>query len=145
MQSLKIILQAKSLDHGFQVVNSIDHHTILVDEPKNAGGTDLGPNPTQLFLSAIASSIIITAEALSRQANIQICQLEIELEALTDREHVTVLQNSFTEISYNLSMDSSLNAQETEAFIKKIEDNCPILQTLSRPVIIKRPNPNPSV
>lgn len=40
----------------------VDGHTLTVDEPTDAGGTDEGPSPTRLLAVALASCTAITIE-----------------------------------------------------------------------------------
>jgi putative redox protein len=40
----------------------IDGHTVVVDEPTEAGGENLGPSPTRLLAGSLASCTAITIE-----------------------------------------------------------------------------------
>jgi putative redox protein len=42
-------------------------HTLTVDEPKDAGGEDLGPSPQELLAAALASCTAVTMEMYARR------------------------------------------------------------------------------
>lgn len=52
-------IYAKSLEN-YQVEIKAGAHTVLADEPVDAGGDDRGPNPYDYLLAALASCKIIT-------------------------------------------------------------------------------------
>ena len=49
-----------SIMYDYKVINTARNYTWLADEPLELGGQDEGPLPIELFLSSIASSILIT-------------------------------------------------------------------------------------
>ncbi len=57
---------AHSLEN-LQVQIQANNHAILADEPLSAGGEDLGPNPYDLLLSALASCKVMTVHLYARR------------------------------------------------------------------------------
>ena len=51
--------------------------TIEVDEPESAGGTDRGPQPTDLFLAAIASCFTLAISHAARKRSIALDELSV--------------------------------------------------------------------
>lgn len=51
--------------------------TIEVDEPEEVGGTDLGPQPTDLFLASIASCYTLALSYAARKRSIELTDLSV--------------------------------------------------------------------
>ncbi len=58
------------------------HHTLIVDEPAEKGGTDAGPRPTQLLALSLASCTAITIEmyATARDGTSGDLQVDVDYE-----------------------------------------------------------------
>jgi putative redox protein len=56
-------------------------HTVLVDEPPAAGGTDAGPSPTRLLAASLASCVAITMEMYAERKGWDIGAVEVEVDA----------------------------------------------------------------
>jgi putative redox protein len=54
-------------------------HTILVDEPPAAGGSDSGPSPTRLLAASLASCIAITMEMYADRKGWTLGDVEVEV------------------------------------------------------------------
>jgi len=48
-------------DEGDRFRIGIRQHTLLVDQPIDAGGTDVAPTPTELFIASLASCVAFYA------------------------------------------------------------------------------------
>ena len=55
-------------------------HTLVVDEPVAAGGTDAGPAPTRLLAAGLASCIAITIEMYAKRKEWEVGAVEVEVE-----------------------------------------------------------------
>jgi len=56
-------------------------HTVVVDEPVAAGGTDTGPSPTRLVAAGLASCVAVTVEMYAQRKNWDVGPVEVEVEA----------------------------------------------------------------
>jgi len=59
-------------------------HSLVVDEPVAAGGTDAGPSPTRLLAAALASCIAITLEMYAGRQGWNVGAVEVEVEGESD-------------------------------------------------------------
>ncbi len=55
-------------------------HTVLVDEPASAGGTDTGPSPTRLVAAALAGCIAVTIEMYAERKGWDVGAVEVEVD-----------------------------------------------------------------
>lgn len=55
-------------------------HTIVVDEPVAAGGTDAGPSPTRLLAASLASCVAITMEMYAKRKGWAIGAVEVDVD-----------------------------------------------------------------
>ena len=57
---------------------------IDVDEPVEVGGTDLGPQPTDLFLASIASCFLLALSYAARKRSIELSDLSVRVTGTYD-------------------------------------------------------------
>ncbi len=50
---------------------------IVTDEPESAGGTDTGPQPTDLLLAAVSSCITLAVAWVARRRGVELSGLEV--------------------------------------------------------------------
>jgi putative redox protein len=55
-------------------------HTVVVDEPAEAGGTDTGPSPTRLLAASLAACTAITIEMYAERKGWGIDAVEVDVE-----------------------------------------------------------------
>jgi len=55
-------------------------HTVLVDEPAEAGGTDVGPSPTRLLAVSLAACTAITIEIYAQRKGWDVGAVEVDVE-----------------------------------------------------------------
>jgi putative redox protein len=59
-------------------------HTLVVDEPIDAGGTDTGPRPTQLLAASLAGCTAITVEMYADRKGWDISSIEVDVDLVYD-------------------------------------------------------------
>lgn len=59
-------------------------HTILVDEPRRVGGTDVGPRPTLLLAASLASCTAVTMEMYAERKGWDPGQVEVDVDVEYD-------------------------------------------------------------
>jgi uncharacterized OsmC-like protein len=106
---------------GYRCRVPIRGHEIIVDEPPNAGGTDAGPMPTELFLASLASCFTLSVYHVARKRSIELPDLSVTAKGryLGLRfEHITV------------EVSSSHPPDELQALIEPAIRFCYVSQTL---------------
>jgi putative redox protein len=77
-------VSARRLDGYAHEVEIEGGHSIVVDEPVAAGGTDTGPSPTRLLAASLASCIAITVEMYADRKGWDAGEVEVDVEVEYD-------------------------------------------------------------
>ncbi len=98
-------------------------HTVVVDEPEAAGGTNTGPSPTRLAGAALAACTAITVEMYADRKGWDIGDLEVSV----DIEWDGVAPKSFT---VTLDLPAGLTEEQQEK-LRVIAGKCPVHRTIA--------------
>jgi len=66
-------------DGGLRAVVQAGGFELLVDEPESAGGTDRGPQPTDLMLASIASCFTLAMAYSAGKRDIELTGLDVDV------------------------------------------------------------------
>jgi putative redox protein len=55
-------------------------HTVRVDEPEGAGGTDTGSSPTRLLAASLAGCVAVTVEMYAERKGWELGAVEVDVE-----------------------------------------------------------------
>lgn len=93
-------------------------HTIRVDEPTAAGGTDTGPSPTRLVAAGLASCIAITVEMYADRKGWDVGPAEVD---------VRVSYRDYTPLSFavTLRLAGGLSDEQRERLLA-VAGKCPV-------------------
>jgi putative redox protein len=127
-------IHARSLNN-FQVEIKTATHTILADEPVEAGGDDSGPNPYELLLSSLAACKIITVQMYARRKGWELTGIELNM--ATHKIHAvdcTACESDpkakIDVIETQIKFLGDLNAEQVDR-LKQISEKCPVHRTLT--------------
>jgi len=105
-------------------------HTVRVDEPSAAGGSDTGPSPTRLVAAALAGCTAVTMEMYAARKGWEIGAVEVE---------VDVAYDGFAPLSFavTLRLPAELSDEQREALLV-VAGKCPVHKLLAgeTPVLI---------
>jgi len=122
------ITLVSSINYDYQVTNTARSHAWLSDEPFELNGQDEGPTPKELFLSSLASCILITLRMYAQPRNWDIGQISIEL-SMTELDERT-------EILKTIEFSGDLTDEQRNRLLE-ISDRCPIAKLLKKPIEVK--------
>ncbi|MFP4557413.1 MAG: OsmC family protein [Bacteroidales bacterium] len=135
----KIKVSAK-MGAGFKTEISCSH-PFVIDQPKAGGGTDEGPNPLEVFLSALPACICAIGRIIAMQRKIDIRSIEAEVEGDIDKDFLMGKTKEgragFTEIRSFVKIDADLSESEKESLLHEIELRCPIADNMAQKSILK--------
>jgi putative redox protein len=98
-------------------------HTIRVDEPVAAGGSDTGPSPTRLVAAGLAGCTAVTIEMYAERKGWDIGAVEVDV----DVEYDDLKPLSFT---VTLKLPSELSDEQRKRLLA-IAAKCPVHQVLA--------------
>ena len=98
-------------------------HTLVVDEPVELGGDDLGPNPQELLAAALASCTAVTMEMYAQRKGWNVEGLGV------DCRYSPAERGSVTRFELVLTLPDHLDAEQVER-LQVIAAKCPVHRTL---------------
>jgi putative redox protein len=106
-------------DH-FETLITSGHKKMIVDEPLDKGGRDLGMSPMELLASALASCVAITLRMYADQKGWHLDEVYVAV-SIDAKAHA---------IEKDITLVGDLNADQI-ARLKEIADKCPVNKMLS--------------
>lgn len=132
--ALKTLSASASLDAGFTISMQAGNHTIHVDQPKNAGGQDMGPSPLQLQLAAVAGCFGTIGRIIAHQQKITLRGIHFDLEADYDPDGLmgrnSEVRPGFQALRIKVDIDADLSQEEKQQFLEQIERRCPLADNM---------------
>lgn len=128
------------LQKGLQVIAKSRNFEITIDEPIELGGTDTGMNPVELVLGALGACQAIVARSFARMHKIEFSNFWIEVEGDLDPDgfmQKADVRKGFSDIRYNIHIETDAPREKVEKFIEFVEDTCPVGDTIMNPVNVK--------
>jgi len=99
-------------------------HMIVIDEPEEAGGADLGPSPTRAAAAGLAACTAITCEMYAARKGWDLGAVECEVEVQQGRG------SAFEEITLTLRIPTNLDDEQRDRLLV-IAGKCPVHRALS--------------
>ena len=116
------------IKQDFTVENRTETHIWYADEPMDVGGKDEGPKPTELFLSSLASCILITVRMVAQRKGWNTGVISIEL-TMNHRE-------KGVEIVKHILFENQLEEEQVKRLLD-VSNRCPVAKILSNPIEFK--------
>jgi putative redox protein len=98
-------------------------HTIVVDEPTEAGGTDTGPSPGRLLTASLAACTAVTIEMYAERKGWDVGSVEVDVDATYDG-HVP------TSFDLTLRLPTGLSEEQRERLLT-VASRCPVHRALT--------------
>lgn len=114
---------------GYAHTVTFEHHTLIVDEPEDAGGADTGPRPTALLGISLASCTAITIEMYADRKGWDVGDLEVEVDYVLDPK-------ATSRFDVLLKLPASLSAEQADS-LRTIAGRCPVHRVLMGQVEIE--------
>lgn len=114
---------ARRSDDAFAHEIEIDGHTIVVDEPPEVGGEDLGPRPTRLLAASLAGCTAITMELYAARKGWDLGPLEVEVETAMEKANPVSFE-------MRLRLPPDLTDEQRER-LRTIAGKCPVHRVIS--------------
>ena len=128
---MKVKIHGKS-ETATRINLSAGNFKMVIDEPEQMGGSNLGPTPVQVLLMALAGCLNVTAHEVAKQQNLGLKSLNIEIEGDLDACTFMGCNNEnragFQDITVNLNADFEvMPMQESiDKWLEETERRCPV-------------------
>lgn len=126
---------------GMQVVAKARQFEILIDEPKQMGGSDQGMTPMEVMLASLGACQAIVTKMYAKAKGLKIDDVHIDIEGDIDMDgvmHKSDVRPGFQEIRYTVHFTSDEPQEKLEAFADFVEKTCPVSDSFMQNVTLKR-------
>ena len=100
------------------------HHTLIGDEPREEGGSDTGPRPSQLLALSLASCTAITLEMYADRKQWDVGELEVEVDYELNQK-----DTSLSRFDVQIKLPAALSDEQLDR-LKAVAGKCPIHRAL---------------
>jgi putative redox protein len=108
----------------------IRQHELIVDEPAEDGGEDLGPSPQELLAASLASCTAITLEMYAKRKGWTVSPIEVEC------AYEPAERGAATVFELVLRLPATCSAEQLEK-LRVIASKCPVHRTLEGEVVFR--------
>lgn len=105
--------------------------SMIIDEPKNMGGTDEGPSPIQVLLMSLAGCLNVTGHEVAKQKGLKLNGMKVTIEG--EMNPCAFIGCSFEEragfqnIKVNVDPDmENASPEEIADWLEETENRCPV-------------------
>jgi uncharacterized OsmC-like protein len=139
MATKKVTVEIKQ-GPGFRTECRAGKHTVVIDQPTPAGGTDAGPTPLEAQLIALGSCIAAIGRIIANQRRLVIRGIEIAVEGELDTDGLfgkpTEKRVGFGAIAARVKIDADLAPADKAQLVHEIDQRCPISDNLQHPASV---------
>ncbi|MFN2396375.1 MAG: OsmC family protein [Bacteroidales bacterium] len=110
---------------------------MIIDEPENMGGTNMGPSPIQVLLMSLAGCISITGHQVARQRGMKLNGMKITVDGTMNP--CTFIGCSYEERAgfqtINLKVEpdfENATKEDIVSWLEETEDRCPVTDNITQ-------------
>lgn len=111
-------------------------HLIKSDYGEPAGGDNLGPNPVELLLAAMAACIEAAFYEFAVHEGFTVNSLKVDVEGTLDLRGLFMIDSvspGFKDLRYTFHIESPDDGARIREFAEKVIAHCPVVNSLSNP------------
>jgi putative redox protein len=125
---------------GYRTDATARTHTLIVDEPVAAGGTDLGPTPYETLLTALGACTAMTLRLYADRKKWPLETVTVHLRSghshLKDCEDCATKKVGIPNVQRRLELEGALTDEQRSRLLE-IADRCPVKQTLEHGIHVE--------
>ncbi len=118
----------------------VREHTVRSDYGEAAGGTNQGPNPIELLLSAFAACIEAAFYEFAVHEGLTVDALSVDVEGTLDLRGLFMVDDSvspgFQDLKYVFTISSPDDEAKVRDLAERVVAHCPVVDSLIRPMQI---------
>jgi uncharacterized OsmC-like protein len=126
-----------STEDALSTESRIRTFNVHLDEPLELGGTDTGPNPVEAVLAALGSCQAIVYRAYANALGLRIHHVEVDARGHLDVRgflNLAPVAPGFERVTFTTRIVSPEPAEKIAQLARLVEDHCPVLDILRRPL-----------
>ena len=124
-----------------QVEITAGTHEFTIDEPPALGGENVGANPVEHLLAALAACQVITVKVWAAKLGVAVDDVRVELAGPLDLRGffgvASDVRAGFEEIEVTTRIVGPEEASAYDELIRKVEEHCPVLDNLTAGVPVR--------
>tara|TARA_A100001037_G_scaffold292851_1_gene308704 strand:+ start:5437 stop:5961 length:525 start_codon:yes stop_codon:yes gene_type:complete len=135
---LTATVQSRQVE-GFESHISIRDFTIVADEPKNFGGNDKGPKPSEILLAALAACQEVTYRLYADAMEIPLNNVSVTVTGEADlRGFVNVdgIRAGLQRVTGTVTLDTPASSDDIARLREAVDAHCPVLDSLQTPITV---------
>jgi putative redox protein len=124
-----VISTAEVINNGDRYTSNvtINQHELLVDEPIDKGGEDMGPAPGDYLCAALASCKAITLRMYVQRKQWRVEHIKVKVDLLKDNRNLQRQNTFMCELGFAGDLD-----EEQLRRLEVIANSCPLHRLLSK-------------
>lgn len=122
---------------GYATAADIRQFGLTVDEPPTLGGTDQGPTPVELVLTALGTCQEIVYATYARVLDIPLDGVTVRVEGRLDPRGffgAADVPAGFQDIVFDVDVSSPAGPEAVSRLVATVNAHCPVLDILRQPV-----------
>ncbi|MCX7887071.1 MAG: OsmC family protein [Verrucomicrobiae bacterium] len=120
--------------NGFRTDCRAGKHTVVIDQPAAAGGTDMGPTPLEYQLIALGGCLAAIGRIIANQRKLPIRGFRVTVSGDINTDRLlgkpSTSRVGFTAIHASVAIDGDLSQEEKTKLLHEIDERCPISENL---------------
>jgi putative redox protein len=113
---------------GDQFLVKVGGHSVLVDQPEEAGGEDRGPTPTELWVAGLAACVAFYAGRFLRRHGVDASTLAVDTDfAMSEERPARVMA-----ISIAVRVPDGVSAERRRA-LQRVVEHCTVHNSMADP------------
>ena len=124
-----------------EVTIAARQHTFTIDEPAGLGGTDLGANPIEHLLAALASCTVITYQVWADKLGLTLDGVDVALKGDIDLNGffgvVEDVRPGFQGIDLAVTLTGPESAEDYRRLEEAVATHCPVADNLTNGVPVR--------
>jgi len=133
---IKVLVEGKAESPTRMNIKS-GKFSMVIDEPEQMGGTDVGPSPMQALLMALAGCLNITGHFVAREKNMKLNDMNIHIEGKMNPGTFMGMPSDdragFQEIMVHIDADfDGADPKDIEEWLQATEARCPVTDNIKQ-------------
>ncbi len=119
---------------------TVRDHTVKIDYAEPAGGTNKGPNPIEMLLSAFGACVEAAFCEFAEYKGYKIDSISIDVEGTLDLRGLFMVGDvpaRFQNVKYTFNIETTHDRDEVMALAREVLAHCPVVDSLVNPVTVE--------